>query len=255
MEVHPALDDNRRKDRKRGRTLRNVALLLSIVILTVGILGAPIVTRIYFVHGGTRVWVTTLAQFIAFPIVLPFIYGSYAHRNRNGDTRVFHLSVKVMAASVAVGLIGVLNAWFYAYGIMSIPASTSTLIISTQIVFTALFAFLFVRQKFTAFSVNAIVLLLIGIVLLGVQSGSERISGQSTKKYLLGFFAMLTAAALFGLSLPLIQWIYLRFKQKQSISTVLEMQLIYSVVGSVFSAVAMAINHDYRVRKKKTIFH
>ena len=250
MEVEAAVDNGRRKEREKGRTLKTLALLVSIILLIVGAVGAPLLTRIYFLHGGARIWVTTFSQFAAFPIVLPFIYGSY-YRRQQRETRIFYLSAKMKAASVVLGLIGVFNSWVSSYGVMAVPVSTGTLLIATQIIFTGLFAFILVRQKFTAFSVNAVVLLVIGIVLLGVQSSSDRPPGESTKKYLYGFFAMIACAVLLGLTFPLIQWVYIKFKQNPSLSTILEMQIIMSITGTVFCAVAMAINYDYRVKERK----
>ena len=256
MEVEAAVDNGGRKEREKGKTLKTLALLVSIILLVVGVQGAPLLTRIYFLHGGARIWVTSFVQFAAFPIVLPFIYGAH-YRSQQRETSAIYLSGKIKAASVVLGLIGAFNSWVYSYGVMAVPISTGTLLLATQIIFTGLFAFLRVRQKFTAFSVNAVVLLVIGIVLLGVQSSSDRPPGDSAKKYLYGFFALIAAAVLLGSTFPLTQWVYVKFKQNSSLSTILEMQIITSITGTVFCAVAMAINYDYRVREKKekkTIF-
>ncbi|CAA7394167.1 unnamed protein product [Spirodela intermedia] len=239
------------RGRERKETFRRVALILSIIFLVVGAVGAPLLTRIYFLHGGSRVWVTTFVQFIAFPLVLPLLYASYLRRWQRGERKLVQLSAKVTAASVGIGIIAAADAYLYTYGSMSLPLSTSTLVFSTQVVFTAVFAFLLVRQKFTAFSVNAIVLLVIGAVLLGVQSSGDRPPGVSDKKYYLSFFAMIGAAVLYGLMMPLIQWTYWWFKQKATLTTVIEMQVIMSVSGIVFSAVAMIINKDFPAIKRE----
>ncbi|CAA6658164.1 unnamed protein product [Spirodela intermedia] len=243
IEAQSSAPEERGKERKE--TFRRVALLLSIIILVVGFVGAPLLIRIYFLHGGSRVWVTTIVQFIAFPLVLPLLYASYLHRRRRGDRKLIQLSANITAASLVIGIISAADGYLYAYGSMSLPVSTSTLVFSTQLVFTAVFAFLLVRQKFTAFSVNAIVLLVIGAVLLGVQSSGDRPPGVSDKKYYLSFIAMIGAAVLYGLMMPLIQWTYWWLKQKATLTTVMEMQVVMSVSGVVFSVVPMIINKDF----------
>ncbi|CAA0839081.1 Purine permease 2 [Striga hermonthica] len=50
----------------------------------------------------------------------------------------------------------------YSYGVARLPVSMSSLIVASQLVFTAAPAFLLVGQRFTAFSVNAVVLLSVG---------------------------------------------------------------------------------------------
>ncbi|KAH1113280.1 hypothetical protein J1N35_006658 [Gossypium stocksii] len=49
-----------------------------------------------------------------------------------------------------------LHGTIYAYGLSRLPVSTASLIIALQLAFTAVFAFLLVKQKFTAYSINAV---------------------------------------------------------------------------------------------------
>ncbi|CAA6658029.1 unnamed protein product [Spirodela intermedia] len=227
-----------KRGRERKETFRRVALILSIIFLVVGAVGAPLLTRIYFLHGGSRVWVTTFVQFIAFPLVLPLLYASYLRRRQRGERKLVQLSAKVTAASVGIGIIAAADAYLYTYGQCPSPCPPRRWFSQR-------------RQKFTAFSVNAIVLLVIGAVLLGVQSSGDRPPGVSDKKYYLSFFAMIGAAVLYGLMMPLIQWTYWWFKQKATLTTVMEMQVIMSVSGIVFSAVAMIINKDFPAIKRE----
>nr|GMD85050.1 purine permease 1-like [Ipomoea batatas] len=152
--------------------------------------------------------------------------------------------------SIAAALLGVLvgvDNYLYSYGIAKLPVSTSSLIIATQLAFTAGFAFLLVKQKFTAFSINAVILLTVGAVLLGLRAGSDRPAGESNKAYLLGFVLTVGAAALYGLILPLIELSYLKAKQAVSLSLVLEFQMIMGFVGTIFATVGMIINKDFEV--------
>uniref|UniRef100_A0A1D1YGF5 Probable purine permease n=1 Tax=Anthurium amnicola TaxID=1678845 RepID=A0A1D1YGF5_9ARAE len=230
-----------------GALRRHTLLLLSMAIMVVGGAGGPLLTRIYFLHGGARLWLTSLLQTVGFPIVLLNLAASYLHRNkRGGSRRTLSISARGSVACLAIGVLSALNAYMYAYGSASLPVSTSSLLVSTQVAFTAVFAYLVVRQRFTPYSVNAVVLLVVGPVVLGLNSSGDRPAGVSNRRYYLGFFVTLGAAAVLGLSLPLIELTYLRMKRKITYTLVMEVQVILSVSASVFCTVAMLINKDFQ---------
>nr|CAD1838122.1 unnamed protein product [Ananas comosus var. bracteatus] len=71
-------------------------------------------------------------------------------------------------------LLNGLDCYLYAFASSDLPLSTSSLLISTQLGFTAFFAFAIVRQRFTAYSANAVVLLTLGPAVLSLGSRSDR---------------------------------------------------------------------------------
>lgn len=153
---------------------------------------------------------------------------------------------RAAAACVALGVVSGLDAYMYAYGSASLPLSTSSLLISTQLAFTAAFAFLMVKQRFTPYSINAVVLLVMGPVVLGLQASGDRPAMESRRRYYLGFFVMIGAAALYGLLMPLIELTRLRMKRKVTYVLVLEMQVVMAASCSAFCVVAMLINKDFQ---------
>ncbi|XP_078437500.1 purine permease 3-like isoform X2 [Wolffia australiana] len=247
MEVESRSFASKHEERvtKGRKTFGSWRLLISIIGLVVGSIGGPLLTRVYFVHGGSRIWLTTLLQFVAFPLCLPFMYFAYLHRKRRGENSLVVLSPKARVAGLGLGILNTVICYIYGYGSLSLPLSISTIILYAQVVFNALFAFLLVKHKFTVFSVNALVVLVSGVVLLGVQSSSERSPGEDNTRYYKGFVAMIGTSVLNGLLFPLIEWTFLKFKQKLSVTAVVELQIIFSISGGVFTVVGMLINHDF----------
>ncbi|KAF2320469.1 hypothetical protein GH714_027590 [Hevea brasiliensis] len=74
-----------------------------------------------------------------------------------------------------------------ASGVSLLPVTTYSLIIATQLGFTAGFAYILVKQKFTPFTINAIFLLSVGAVVLVLHASSDRPAHETDKQYIMGF--------------------------------------------------------------------
>ncbi|KAM3682412.1 hypothetical protein ACJW31_12G071900 [Castanea mollissima] len=185
-----------------------ILLILNCVLLSLGNCGGPLIMRLYFTHGPNR------------PTLL--------------------------IASAVIGVLTGLDDYLYAYGVKRLPVSTSSLIIATQLAFTAIFAFLLVRQKFTSYNINAVVLLTIGASVLALHTSSDRPSGESKSVYFAGFFMTLGASALYGFVLPLIELSYKKAKQEITYSLVMEFQIVMCFFATLFCTVGMLINKDFK---------
>lgn len=141
----------------------------------------------------------------------------------------------------------------YAYGSSLLPVSTSSLLISSQLAFQAGFALLIVKHKFTPFSINAVVLLTVGALILGLHTNGDRPANESQKKYFVGFFMMLAAAALYGCVLPLIELAYMKAKQAITYTLVLEVQLVIGFFATAFCTVGMLVNNDFKVHNSLSL--
>ncbi|PKA46259.1 Purine permease 3 [Apostasia shenzhenica] len=239
-----------------SKTRRFSLLALNVILLIVGASGSPLILRIYFIHGGSRKWFSACLQTAGFPFLLIPLLFSFLHkyrRNRrpNGSHKLFSLSPRLLLYSTVIGIITGIDDFFYSYGISYLPVSTSSLLISTQLGFTALFAFFIVRQKFTASSINAVVLLTFGSVVLAVDANGDRPAGESSAKFYIGFVMTLAAAALYGLVLPLVELAYAKAKQAVTYTVVMEVQLIIGIFATVVCAVGMAINNDFQLISKE----
>ncbi|KAI4307446.1 hypothetical protein L6164_030635 [Bauhinia variegata] len=240
-----------RREAEENRTMKRVLLLLNSILLSIGSAGGPLILRLYFIHGGNRVWLSSFLQAAGFPILLIPLVFSYLHR-RSAATQIQKpklVSIKppVFVAAICIGLMIGLDNYLYAYGLSRLPVSTSALISASQLVFTACFALLLVRHKFTAFTVNAVVLLTIGAAVLALRSNGDRPPGESTKDYVLGFVMTLLAALLYGFFMPLTELVYKRTKQAMTFSLLIEIQIVMSAVATIFCTLGMLVNNDFKV--------
>ncbi|KAE9615456.1 putative purine permease, plant [Lupinus albus] len=161
--------------------MKRIFLLINTVLLAIGGSGGPLITRLYFIHGGKSIWLSSCLLTVAFPIALIPIATSY-HRSRRRSfsdmgspkPKMFSMTPLLFSAFTIIGVVTGLSNYLYAYGVARLPVSTATLIMSTQLAFTAIFAFLLVKQKFTFNSVNAIILLIFGAGILAEHAGSDR---------------------------------------------------------------------------------
>ncbi|CAH9052190.1 unnamed protein product [Cuscuta europaea] len=230
--------------------MKRLPLWLSCIVLAVGVCGGPLLLRLYFLRGGHRIWFSSWLQTAGFPIIFIPLLLSYHRRRHGGEsakttTTLFQISPCLSICAALIGVLVGADNYAYSYGMAKLPVSTSSLVTATQLAFTAGFAFLLVKQKFTAFSVNAVVLLTLGAVVLGVHAGSDRPNGESKNAYTVGFVLTVAAAALYGLILPLVELSYAKTKQTVSLGLVLEYQLIMGFVATVISTVGMLINKDF----------
>ncbi|KAA8528326.1 hypothetical protein F0562_035681 [Nyssa sinensis] len=229
-------------------TMKKALLALNCILLSIGHCGGPMIMRLYFIHGGKRIWLSSLLETGGWPIMFIPLTISYLHRRTIEGTKakLFFMKPPLFLASTIVGILTGLDDYIYAYGVARLPVSTIALIIATQLAFTAGFAFLLVKQKFTSYTINAIVLLSVGAAVLALHTSNDRPDGESNKEYFLGFFLTLAAAALYGFILPLVEFTYKKAKQEISYTLVLEYQVVMCFFATAFSIVGMAINNDFK---------
>ncbi|XP_030933457.1 purine permease 3-like [Quercus lobata] len=228
--------------------MNKVFLILSCILLSIGNCGGPLIMRLYFIHGGKRVWFSSWLETGGWPIILfPLIITYLNRRAKQGTTtKLFFMKPPLLIASAVIGIITGLDDYLYAYGVARLPVSTSSLIIASQLAFTAAFAFLLVKQKFTSYSINAVVLLTIGAGVLALHTSNDRPNGESNKEYFAGFFMTLGASALYGFVLPLVELTYKKAKQAITYSLVMEIQMVMSLFATLFCTIGMLINKDFQ---------
>ncbi|XP_037424767.1 purine permease 3-like [Triticum dicoccoides] len=214
--------------------------------------GGPLLLRVYFVHGGQRLWLSALLQISGWPLLLPPLCVSLFRGRRHGIANLLLPPRLVVAAAVLGGFYAV-SCYVYAMGSQALPLSTSSLLLATQLAFTAVFAFLFVGLRFTPFSANAVLLLIIGPAVLGVGPGAGKPAGVTSKAYWTGFCEGIAAAALAGLVLPLVEVAMERYGRRTGpaartpppYSTVMQMQAVMGAAGTIVCLLGMAIKSDF----------
>ncbi|PPD94933.1 hypothetical protein GOBAR_DD08036 [Gossypium barbadense] len=139
-----------------GTTMRKALLVINCIMLSIGNCGSPLIMRLYFIHGGNQIWFSSWLQTAGCPIILLPITCAYVHRSRTAnptsENKLFCMERPLFVAAIVLGILSGLDNYLYSYGLSRLPVSTSSLIIASQLAFTAGFAFLLVKQKFTAYS-------------------------------------------------------------------------------------------------------
>ncbi|KAK9163413.1 hypothetical protein Syun_004315 [Stephania yunnanensis] len=248
-QVSSSQNEVSKEEKKINSVLKLSLLVLNCLVLAIGNSGGPLVMRLYFIHGGSKIWLSSWLETGGWPIMFIPLSISYLYRrgtNSNGETKVFFITPYLFMASAGLGLLTGLDDFFYAYGVSHLPISTTALIQTTHLAFTAGFAFLIVKQKFTSYSINSIVLLTVGAVLLGLHGSSDRPNKESNKEYYIGFFMIVATAALYGFILPMVELTYKKAKQTVTYTLVMEMQMVMSLFSTVFCTIGMLISNDFQ---------
>ncbi|KAK9096990.1 hypothetical protein Sjap_022487 [Stephania japonica] len=217
----------------------------------VGNLSGPLLLRCYYLHGGKRKWLTSWVQSVAFPILLIPISASLLIQSSSSSNSKplshFLINPNLFYGSVLIGALIGADSFLFALGLSYLPASTSALLMATQLAFTAVFAFFLVKQKFTAYTVNSVVLLTLGCAVLGFHVSGDRPSGVSQGEYAAGFVITIAAAALLGFILPLIELVYAKASTKVvTYGLVMQVQFVASLVATVVCTVGMIVNKDFQ---------
>uniref|UniRef100_A0A1S4AAJ7 Probable purine permease n=1 Tax=Nicotiana tabacum TaxID=4097 RepID=A0A1S4AAJ7_TOBAC len=169
-------------------------------------------------------WLQTAGwPFTLIPLAILYFY---RRKTEGSNAKLYLITPRIFIASFVIGVVTGVDDFLYSWGGSKLPVSTSSLLLAAQLAFTAIGAFFIVKLKFTPYSINAVVLLTVGAVLLGVRSNGDRPEGVTSKAYILGFMMTLLAAALYGVILPCIELIYLKAKQAITATLVLEIQMV-----------------------------
>jgi drug/metabolite transporter (DMT)-like permease len=227
-------------------------VILSACLVLMGA-GGPLLLRVYFVHGGERLFLSAMLQISGWPLLLPPICVSLYRSRRHGVANLL-LPPRLTGAAAILGAFYAISCFVYALGSQALPLSTSSLLLATQLAFTAVFAFLFVGLRFTPFSANAVVLLTIGPAVLGVGPGSGKPAGEASRTYWIGFCEAIAAAALAGLVLPLVEVATARYGRRTGpaarvpppYATVMQMQAVMGAAGTLVCLLGMAIKSDFQ---------
>lgn len=147
MEVESQQRQQPPTENQISKHLRWFLMALNFTIMVIGTAVSPLLLRLYFLKGGNRKWLSSWLQTGGWPLLFIPLAISYAHRRRGcGPTKLYLMTPPVFLACTVVGLLFGIDDFLYAYGMSYLPVSTSSILLSTQVGFTALFAFFAVRH-------------------------------------------------------------------------------------------------------------
>ncbi|KAI3939747.1 hypothetical protein MKW92_042134 [Papaver armeniacum] len=245
--------DHHQQEQKKIKKKQETSIKLSwplifcCVLLFVGQVGGPLLLRLYYLHGGQRKWLTSWLQTAAFPFLLiPILVSWSKPKSKSHGKLRFCVTRKLFISSVILGIMFGLDSFLFSIGLSYLPVSTSTLLMATQLAFTAFFALILVKQKFTPYSINSVVLLTLGSVILAFHTNGDTTSGVSKGQYFLGFFVTLGAAALVGLILPSIQFAYTKACEAVTYDLMMQTQFLISMFATLLCTIGMLINKDFQ---------
>ncbi|KAI3856558.1 hypothetical protein MKX03_025223 [Papaver bracteatum] len=220
-------------------------LILSCTLNMLGLVVGPLLLRLYFLHGGSKKWLSSWLQMAGFPILIIPLAIFYLRRDRKLLSTDFFASRKLLVYAALIGLIyGIVN-FMFCYGLSYLPVSTWSLLVTTQLVFTSLVAFIWVKQKFTPYTMNAIVVIIMGCILLGIRRAGDRIPGVTNSQYLLGFFITVGAASILGFIMVSTQVAYAKANQAMTYPLVLQFQVCVALFATISCTIGGLINRDF----------
>ncbi|XP_041027397.1 probable purine permease 4 [Juglans microcarpa x Juglans regia] len=236
--------DHKSKTSKRYLPL----LVVNYLLLFVGSVSSSLLSKFYFNHKGSSRWLSTWVQSAGFPLLLFTIYLPYLLKCT--ERRPFTcFTPKILILSIFIGLMLGLNNLLFSWGNSYLPVSTSSLILSSQLVFNLIFSFIIVKQKITFSNLNSVILLTLSSVLLALDSRHDRSNGLTRAKYFIGFFCTIGAGLLFALYLPVMEMIY---KKVYCYQMVMEMQLVMEVAATALASTGMALDGGFSEMKTES---
>lgn len=227
-------------------------LVINYLILFVGSVSATLLSKYYFIHKGSNLWVSTWVQCAGFPLLLPPILIPY-FLNLTSRRPFTQFTPKIFAISIFVGLMLGLNNLLFSIGNSNLPVSTSSLLLSSQLVFNLLLSILIVRQKVTFSNLNCVILLTVSSVLLGLGSSHDKPPGLTRAKYFFGFFSTVGAGLLFALYLPIMEKVY---RKVDCYSMMMEMQTVMEAAATTLATALMVWKGAFgdMAREGRTVF-
>lgn len=176
----------------------------------------------------------TIIQAAGFPILcVPLILIPSSAKSSDPPDPLTKKYIIVVYISLGVLLAG--DNLLHAVGLLYLSASTYSLICSTQLAFNAMFALILNSQKITPIILNSIIILSFSAALVAVNQDPDAPSEVSQLEYAIGVLCTLSASAVYGLYLSLMQLAFQKVIKTETFAVVMKMQLYTSIVATVVS--------------------
>lgn len=212
---------------------------------------SSILSRLYYQDGGKRRWLVAWIAVAGWPITALMLLPFYL--KHVSPTR---LSWQLLLAYAVLGFLSGADNLMYSWAYSYLPASTASLLSASSLAFTAIFAYFLVGKKLNALSFNAVGVITAGVVILALDSSSDRPAGVSKQQYAVGFILDIAGSALHGLIFALSELAFLKLVGRDSIHVVLEQQAMVSFFGCVFTTIGVVASGDFSVmRSESREFH
>lgn len=223
-------------------------LLINYFCLFVGSVSSSLLSKYYFIHKGSSRWVSTWVQSSGFPLLIPIIYLPYL-LNYTKRKPFTDFTYKILILSIFIGLMLGLNNLLFSWGNSYLPVSTSSLLLSSQLVFNLILSVIIVKQKITFSNLNCVFLLTLSSVLLALGSNHDKPKDLTRANYFVGFFSTIGAGLLFALYLPIMEKIY---KKVYCYEMVVEMQFVMEIAATFLATIGMVFGGGFSEMKEES---
>ncbi|GAA0150063.1 hypothetical protein LIER_37055 [Lithospermum erythrorhizon] len=218
-----------------------ILLFLSSLGMLVAFPASSLLSRLYFENGGKSKWIASWVAVTGWPMIALFLVPTYFFLGVSPTP----LNLKLIASYVVLGFMSAADNLLYAYAYAYLPASTASLLSSTVLIFSALFGFLLVNNKLNASIINAIVIITAAMVIIALDSNSDRYGTITDSQYALGFLWDILGSALHGLIFALSELLFVKLLGRRSFHVVMEQQIMVSLFAFVFTTIGVVVNNDF----------
>ncbi|MED6143351.1 putative purine permease 4 [Stylosanthes scabra] len=223
-------------------------LVLNYLLLFVGSVSSSMLSKYYFNHKGSSKWVLTWVQCAGFPFLIIPIFLPYSLLKSTSRKPFTDFTTKILTLSIFVGIMLGINNFLISWGVFYLPVSTSSLLLSTQLVFNLILSVIIVKQKINFSNLNTVILITLSSVILALNSSTERPEGVTQKQFFIGFFCIIGAGFLFALYLPVVEKIY---RKVYCYEMVMEMQLVMEVAATALATLGMAFDGGFSEMRRE----
>ncbi|KAK7346809.1 hypothetical protein VNO80_21332 [Phaseolus coccineus] len=233
-----------------GECKRWLRVSLYTIFLLTGQCTATLLGRFYFDKGGKSKWIATSVQSAGFPILIPLLF--YSSKSTNHDSSKIKRKRSVMfTLYLGFGLMMIAMDFLYSCGLSYLPLSTFALVCATQLAFNGVATYFLNSQKFTALTLNAIVVLTMSVILIALNTESEDSKDLPKEKLLIGFFCALAASATFALHHSLLQLYFVKVAETGAFSALVRLNFYPMFIATVGGVVGLLGSGDWRSMGKE----
>ncbi|XP_051189606.1 probable purine permease 5 [Lolium perenne] len=160
---------------------------------------SSLLSRVYYDGGGQSKWILSWSAVAGWPI--PALLLPPCYLLLEGASPTWPPPPGLCLWYALLGLLSAADNLMYAWAYAYLPASTASLVAASSLAFSAVFGRIIVKKnnRMGLATVNAIVVITAGVVIVALDSGSDRYPGITDGQYAVGFALDVLGSALHGL--------------------------------------------------------
>lgn len=219
-----------------------ILLALSGASMLTAFPASSLLSRLYFSNGGQSKWIISWVAVAGWPITCIILLPLYIFKK----IKPTPLTTNLVLSYIVLGFLSAADNLMYAYAYAYLPASTSSLLASSSLAFSAFFGYLIVKNPMNASVVNSIVIITGAMAIIALDSSSDRYDYVSNRQYFAGFFWDVMGSALHGLIFALSELVFVKLLGRRFFHVALEQQVMVSLAAFAFTTLGMVASGDLR---------